>query len=372
MTRTVEIAGAGFAGLSAAAALAQRGWRVRVHEMAPELRSIGSGIYVFAFAQEVLRRIEAFDCFSARAFAPTARHIYVDGKLRSTTEPVGQYRTTTRADLHHAIQDAAIRAGVEIRTGSRAVGSEEKGVLLLEDGTRLEADLVIAADGVRSGISRSLDISTSRVQHNDGVIRVLLDRSGLRDPKWDAIFDYFDYRGERPLRVLYSPCGPDRFYFCLMAPAADRQASSVPVNMELWARRFPDIDSALRRIGDAGRHDRYTTTTLSQWSRGRVAIVGDAAHAMPSSLGQGAGVSILNAVALAEAVADAVNLEQALGRWEATMRPVVEDWQRRAEDVAMQRSLGAAVVHPGGELPGESPEAIPNPGLLGIRSEISP
>jgi hypothetical protein len=52
------------------------------------------------------------------------------------------------------------------------------------------------------------------------------------------------------------------------------------------------------------------------------------------------------------------------------MRPVVEDWQRRAEDVAMQRSLGAAVVHPGGELPGERPDAIPDPSLLTARSEI--
>jgi 2-methyl-3-hydroxypyridine 5-carboxylic acid dioxygenase len=60
---------------------------------------------------------------------------------------------------------------------------------------------------------------------------------------------------------------------------------------------------------------------------------------MPSSLGQGAGVSIINAVALAEAVAHAQDIDIALIAWEASMRPTVEAWQRRVEDVARQRSL---------------------------------
>ncbi|EJN13767.1 2-polyprenyl-6-methoxyphenol hydroxylase-like oxidoreductase, partial [Bradyrhizobium sp. YR681] len=93
------------------------------------------------------------------------------------------------------------------------------------------------------------------------------------------------------------------------------------------------------RVGNSGRHDRYATTTLSTWSSGRAAIVGDAAHAMPSSLGQGAGVSIVNAVALAQAVAHADDIDAALGDWEVAMRPMVEGWQRRVEDVASQRSL---------------------------------
>jgi 2-methyl-3-hydroxypyridine 5-carboxylic acid dioxygenase len=64
---------------------------------------------------------------------------------------------------------------------------------------------------------------------------------------------------------------------------------------------------------------------------------------MPSSLGQGAGVSIVNAVALAETVAQADDIDAALGTWEAAMRPMVEAWQRRVEDVASQRSLGRSV-----------------------------
>ena len=78
----------------------------------------------------------------------------------------------------------------------------------------------------------------------------------------------------------------------------------------------------------------------------RLAVIGDAAHAMPSALGQGAGVSMLNAVMLARAMAAASDVPAGLADWEAKARPVVEGWQREAEGVASSRTLAGA-VHPG-------------------------
>lgn len=354
--RRVDIAGAGFAGLAAAAALARKGWSVRVHEMADAPRSFGAGIYVYTFAQDVLRRIGAFDAFLAGSFLPASRTIFVDGQARSTTLSEGLYRTTTRAILHCAVLDAAVSAGVEIVTKSLAVGAEEAGVLLMEDGRRLQADLVVVADGVRSAIAQQMGMTIHRVQHKDGITRVLLDRAELRGPAGDSIADHYVY-GARKLRVLYSPCGPDTFYFCLMAPASDTEAVAVPIDTALWASHFPSLAPAIRRIGAAGRHDRYTTSTLPHWTAGRVAVIGDAAHAMPSSLGQGAGVSMLNAVEMADMVADASDVATGLAAWEAKLRPIVEQWQRRAEDVAIGRNLSDA-VHPGEDLPAERPDAI--------------
>jgi 2-methyl-3-hydroxypyridine 5-carboxylic acid dioxygenase len=355
--RRAEIAGAGFAGLAAAAALARKGWSVRVHEMADAPRSFGAGIYVYNFAQDVLRRIGAFDDFLAGSFVPASRTIFVNGQARSTTPSEGLYRTTTRAILHRAVLDAAVAAGVEIATQSRATGADPAGVLVMEDGRRLPADLVVAADGVRSAIAQQMGMALHRVQHKDGITRVLLDRAELRGPAGDGIADHYVY-GRRNLRVLYSPCGPDAFYFCLMAPASDAEAAAVPIDTALWASHFPSLAPALRRIGAAGRHDRYTTTTLQHWSSGRVAVIGDAAHAMPSSLGQGAGVSMLNAVAMADSVADAPDVPAGLAAWESKLRPIVEQWQRRAEAVAIGRNLSDA-VHPGEDLPAERPDSIP-------------
>src|SRR5215813_10726701 len=59
--RRVEIAGAGFAGLTAACALAQRGWQVRVHERADELRTTGAGIYIYENGLRVLQTLGAFE-----------------------------------------------------------------------------------------------------------------------------------------------------------------------------------------------------------------------------------------------------------------------------------------------------------------------
>ena len=340
-----EIAGAGFAGLAAATALARAGWRVRVHEREDQPRSAGAGIYVHPFAQDVLREIGAFDRVALTAFAPTARCIHIDGAQRSITEVDGQVLTTTRAALHAAVLATARAAGVTIATRSHAVATDAAGGLLLDDGRRLEAELVIAADGVRATLAQQAGFVLTRQRHEDGIIRVLLDREGLRGPEWDAIHDFYDYR-VRPLRILYTPCGPDAFYFCFMAPSADAAAAALPLDVALWSRSFASLAPTFARIGDLGRYDRYTTTTMPHWSKGRVAVIGDAAHAMPSALGQGAGVSMLNAVRLAQAVIAADDVPQGLAAWEATARPVVEQWQREAEGVARGRSLAGA-VHPG-------------------------
>ncbi len=350
MTRRAEIAGAGFAGLVAAISLARQGWAVRVHEAAPGPRSIGSGLYVFAFAQEALAVVGALDRVRRDAFVPRSRVIVIDGHRRSTTA-LDAVLTTTRARLHAALWETASEAGVRFALDSEAVGADPAGMLTLADGTRLDGDLIIAADGARSTLAQSAGFTLDRVRHTDGITRVLLDREGMGGPEWDDILDMYDYR-RRPLRVLYTPCGSDLFYLCLMSPAGDEAAAAVPIDQALWTASFPMLLPALSRVGQLGRHDRYGTTRLNRWSRGRVAVVGDAAHAMPSSLGQGAGVSMLNALKLAEAVGGPSGVEAGLSGWEDTMRPIVDQWQRQAEQVATQRSLAGA-RHPGHDLAAE-------------------
>lgn len=349
--RHAEIAGAGFAGLVAATALARNGWSVRVHEAAPTPRSIGSGIYVFSFAQEALSRIGAFDRVRRDAYAPTRRTIVIDGERRSTTVLSGVL-TTTRAALHDALLETAQQAGVTVALGSEAVGADPAGALLLAEGTRAQADLVVAADGARSALAQQAGFLLHRVRHTDGITRILLDRTGMRAREWDEVVDMYDYR-YRPLRVLYTPCGADAFYICLMTPVGDDAAGRIPVDAALWTRSFPSLAPAFARVGDLGRHDRYGTIRLNRWSSRRLAVVGDAAHAMPSSLGQGAGVSMFNAMKMAESVA-VTEVDSGLREWEGEMRPIVERWQDQAEQVATERSLAGGARHPGHDLAAEA------------------
>ncbi len=345
-----EVAGAGFAGLAVATALARAGWSVCVHEAAAAHRAVGSGIYVFPFAQEALARIGAFDRVRSAAWAPRSRTIIIDGEKRSTTVLDGVL-TTTRAALHGALLETALQAGVEVRTGSAVTAAEPDGTVHLEQGPAARADLVVLADGVRSEAAAKSGFAVERVRHADGITRVLLDREGLRSADWDGVLDMYDYRYQ-PLRVLYTPCGADAFYICLMAPAGDGPGAALPVDATLWSRSFPLLADTFARIGDRGRHDRYGTIRLDCWSSGRIAVVGDAAHAMPSSLGQGAGVSMLNAVELGEAMACMGDVSSGLAAWGAKMRPIVASWQQKAEEIASQRSL-STTRHPGTDFAAE-------------------
>lgn len=357
MRRHAEIVGSGFAGLAAATALAAAGWTVRVHERDPAPRTIGSGIYVATFAQRVLRQLGIFKRFAAEAFHPRTRAIHIDGVCCSVADISGQYLGIRRARLHGLLLDAAREAGAELVFGSPVEAVGAVGDVAIAGGARLRADLVVVADGVRSGLTRSLGIEMLRTRHEDGIIRVLMERIGMSGPTWDGIIDAYDYRA-RPLRLLYSPCGADVFYFGLMMPGEVGDRAALPVDMGMWSRSFPLFAPALMRIGAAGHYDRYSTLSLSRWSVGNVAVVGDAAHVMPSSLGQGAGVSMLNALALARAVTHAADIEAAMSRWERESRPMVEAWQRRAERVAFSRHL-AGTRHPGADFDAEKPEAVP-------------
>jgi 2-methyl-3-hydroxypyridine 5-carboxylic acid dioxygenase len=173
-----EIAGAGFAGLAAAIALRQRGWTVRVHEKEAALRAFGAGIFVWENGLRVLHAIGAYDDVLRHAHQAPAYESRRDGVCSAFEKINGanpfRLLTMTRQHLYAGILAAARRQGVEILTRSEAVGATPEGSLQLADGSSLAADLVIAADGVRSCVRDSLGIVGVRRKYQDGIIRVLL------------------------------------------------------------------------------------------------------------------------------------------------------------------------------------------------------
>lgn len=345
--RHAEIAGAGFAGLAAAAALCQRGWSVRVHEMANELRAFGAGIFIWDNGLKVLDAIGAYHDVIDGAFAAPAYETRTDGKQLSyeaVNRKDGHYRvlTMSRQHLYSAMLKAARRAGAEIVTGSEVVGASPEGLIELASGTRLRADLVIGADGVRSRVRGSLNFVQDRQRYEDGLIRVLTERKSLKGGEWDNVIDFWCTE-PRTLRILYTPCGPDLLYMAMMAPVADKAASTLPVNPDIWVECFPELEPVLRAIGPEARYDLYEKNVLDSWSRGRVVIVGDSAHAMPPTLAQGAGCAMMNALGLAVALDEADTVEDALALWEKRERPLTDHTQRRAAELAESRILSGGM-----------------------------
>jgi 2-methyl-3-hydroxypyridine 5-carboxylic acid dioxygenase len=342
--RHAEIAGAGFAGLLAALALRQRGWTVRVHEASRELRAFGAGIFIWENGLRVLKAVGAYDEVMRGA------HQAITYETRHNDKPITAYSfaaehgtrmlTMTRQHLYAAIVHAAEREGVEIRTNSHVIGATPDGALLGAGGGRLKADLVVGADGVRSKVRDSLHLLRERHIFDDGIVRVLAPRlkQELGIGNWDHVIDFWSTQ-DRPLRILYVPCNERDLYLAMMAPVADREATAIPLRSDIWIAAFPQLAPVIRNVSVDGRYDAYETTKLTRWSAGRVAIVGDASHAMAPTLGQGAGLAMANALALAVALERNVAVEDALADWEQRERPLTEHTQDCSARIASERRL---------------------------------
>src|SRR5712691_8628201 len=109
---------------------------------------------------------------------------------------------------------------------------------------------------------------------------------------------------------------------------SDEAAKEIPVNREAWKRWFPHLETLIGRIRAAGRYDPFEYIKLKRWSAGKVAVVGDAAHALPPNIGQGGGCAMMNALALAVHLDRHREVEDALAAWEATERPLTDHTQR--------------------------------------------
>lgn len=341
-TRHAEIAGAGFVGLTAAAALCQRGWTVRVHEKGPELRQFGAGIYVWENSLRVLEETGAAADVLANSATPPFYETRFQHKTvsKETFGPI-RLRALTRQNLHAAILGAAQRAGAEIVVNSEVVSADRDGAVQLASGKVLHADLVVGADGVGSKVRDSLSLKLRRDKSRDGITRLLVPRmkAELGPGEWDNVIDFWNLE-PRVLRVLYSPCDDNNLYLALMAPREDKEGSRTPIDRDLWVANFPELRPVLEEAAKVvGRYDGYETTYVEEWTTGKVVLVGDAAHAMCPALAQGAGCGIMNAYSLAESVTGAENIETALKDWERRERPITDRCQERSAYFAATRSM---------------------------------
>jgi len=325
--RHAEIAGAGFGGLTAACALAQRGWSVRVHERADRLRTTGAGIYIYENGLRVLEAVGRYE--AAVKGAPVAHTREVRdgrGRLISTHSWKGsRVFSIMRQHVINALADAAQRAGVEIVTNSTALAASPQGELTLADGSIRKADLVVTADRSNSRLRDGLGLLAKRKYLVDGCTRLLLDKTTAERAGGDGkTIEYWS--GTR--RILYTPCSEADIYIALTMLDCDATAKAVPVRKDEWKRWFPPLEALVDRIGTQGRYYRFDLIKLKSWSAGRVAVLGDAAHALPPNIGQGGGCAMMNALSLAVYLEREADIAAALQAWERSERPLTEHTQR--------------------------------------------
>ena len=227
--RHAEIVGAGFAGLTAACALAQRGWSVRVHERGERLRTTGAGIYIYENGLRVLAAVGAYDAAVKGAPFAHTREVRDDrNRVISVHRWVGsRVFSIVRQTVINALAAAAARAGAEIITSSAATGASADGKL--DAGGRPATERRPDRRRRRQQFARCATASgllSMRKALVDGSTRLLIAKTAEERLSADGATTIEYWSGSR--RVLYTPCSETDVYIALTMLDSDVLAQGDP------------------------------------------------------------------------------------------------------------------------------------------------
>ncbi|MEV7728710.1 FAD-dependent monooxygenase [Streptomyces sp. NPDC087917] len=351
------IIGGGIAGPAAAIALHEAGIDSVVHEAhAASADDVGVFLTLGSNGIDALRTIGA-DAPAVAAGFPTPAIDMVSttgkalGRVR-TSRPDGDItsRTLKRADLYRAIRDEALRRGIRIEPGKRLVGAQDtEGAVraVFADGSEECGDLLIGCDGLHSTVRGLID-PTAPAPAYSGLIGLGGYTSGVpvdaRTGSYRMVFGKRAFFGYVP-----APDGEVWWFANVPRSAEPARGELERIDSEQWRRRLielfaddigPAVDliRASREITPAG--PMHAMATLPVWHRGRMIVIGDAAHAPSPTSGQGASLSIEDAVELAKALRDRPTIESAFTAYEALRRPRVERIVKQAARINNNKAAG--------------------------------
>jgi 2-polyprenyl-6-methoxyphenol hydroxylase-like FAD-dependent oxidoreductase len=315
--------GGGIGGLTAAIALCQRGFKVTVIEKDPAWSVYGVGIIQQGNVLRATQALGILDQYVGAGVGFDAVEVYApDGRKLARVpshrllEGYPANLGIGRPALHRVLGDSARAAGATVHLGvtATAIRNGSKVEVQFSNGTTGSYDLVIGADGMHSQTRAMLFPDAPQPAFTgQAVWRYNLPRPATLDAM-------HAYNG--PIGAGLVPTSPTQMYMYVTTPepgnpryahaglaAAMRAkvAGCAPAIREL-AEQFTDDDAVVYRPLD-------WLLLETPWYRGRIALLGDAAHATTPHLGQGAGMAIEDSLVLAEELARHDNIEAALDAW---------------------------------------------------------
>ncbi|MHC1559945.1 FAD-dependent monooxygenase [Actinomycetospora sp. C-140] len=332
----VAVLGGGPGGLYAARLLklAQPECEVVVHEQGVPDETFGFGVGLAARTQRRLAEADpaSLDDILAASWSHDMR-MRVGG--REAGMSVASLVAVGRAELLRVLQRHAESAGVKLEFGVRRSADE------------LDADLVIAADGVGSATRTGASAATGSGPAGDFGAEVETGSGWYLWAGVDVALPHALFAPEPTEHGVFVthayPYAPDRSTFLVETDEAtwraagfDRTTASLSpdesdqVALDHLSDVFADHLGGHRLIGNRTRWLRFRTVRCARWHAGRVALLGDAAHTAHYSVGSGTKLAMEDAIALVSAVGDASELEAALTAYEEARRPAVT----RIQDIA--------------------------------------
>ncbi|GJH10313.1 FAD-dependent monooxygenase [Caballeronia novacaledonica] len=352
----IAIVGAGIGGLTLALALREHGVDAQLYEQTDELREVGAAVALSANATRFYERMGLRAAFDA-VCAEIPALIYRDGRSGELIgehrgEPSyrqqfgGSYWGVHRADLQAVLSEAV---GLErINLGHRLIDlmqHPDRVSLSFANGKQIDADLVIGADGARSITRRWMlgydDALYSGCSGFRGVVP-----AGRMDllPDPEAIQFWIGPQGH----LLHYPIGDDGDQNFLLverhpAPWPSRDwvtPASEGEQLRLFGNWHPAVVQMITAVPISQRWGLFHRPPLGRWSKGRVTLIGDAAHALVPHHGQGANQSIEDAVVLAAQLAKA-----GAGRWREAQEAYERLRRGRTRKVQYASITTADVLH---------------------------
>lgn len=327
MTKHALICGAGISGLSLGIALKQMGWKVSVFDKDSELRVAGAGLNLWPNGVRVLRKLKLRSRYQEisssldyyRTFSSDGSVVAVDD-LRDWPDRYGAALSGVyRRDLSAMLVDALGREHLHL--GRKVVSFDQHNsvVCRFEEGETVEGDLLIGADGINSAVRTTL--FGAQEFSSDGLTR------------WRGLFNLADVsvdpRSEGEVwgsdgHLGYLPIGKGRAYWYATARGITDDPARARAHFSTWkGSAVPGLIGATELSSMLRNELHEFVRPLPHWSKGRVTLMGDAAHPMLPGMAQGANQALEDVNALSKALDAHEDVEAALQAYEQERIPWV-------------------------------------------------
>lgn len=314
----IAIVGGGIAGLTAALCLHAKGFSPEVYEQAARFNEVGAGLQLGPNAVKVLRAVGLGEALLAAAQAPealTIRSGYAGAVM--TRLPLGDaaarwgapYFHIHRADLIAVLADALNARAIKTHMNAHLAGVEQVGdsaALRFDDGRSLTADIVIGADGLRSQVRAQVFKDDGPRFTGCNAWRAVVPVKALGRHKLPADATVWTGRGRHAVTYLLRGGQLANFVGVLDAQASAPQSWSREGSAQQALADFRGFDPAILKLIRAAdtlhQWGIYERGALDHYSKSRAMVIGDACHAMPPFLAQGAAMAIEDAYCLAQSL----------------------------------------------------------------------
>ncbi len=356
MTRTAVIIGGGVAGPATAMALQRVGIEATVHETRPE-GADGGGVMLTVATNgiDALQTLDLAEQVLAQGFpTPAITLRSYTGKVLGQTRTGGTSgivsHTIKRADLYRVLADEAGRRGIGTCHGHRLVDVEDTGTgvrATFQDGSEAVGDVLIGCDGVRSTVRGLIDPAAPAPVYS-GLVTTGGYARGIAVDGLPG--DYQMIFGRRAFFGYAIARDGEVWWFVNVPRSAEPGRGELgAIGEQEWRREFVELYA-----GDAGPALDLISATpefpaptaihaiphLPRWHRGRMVVIGDAAHAPSPTSGQGASLAVEDAVALAGALSGEADPSAAFARFETDRRGRVEKIIKAAARINNSKAPG--------------------------------